>query len=74
MVQLDGEEKNATIVFDKPAPPSIEPDVKLLTGNAGRSSHLAILAFHPEEIARQVTLIEHQLFKSIKPWECIAQR
>jgi son of sevenless-like protein len=31
------------------------------------------MAFHPEEMARQLTLIEHDLFKSIKPAECVGQ-
>jgi hypothetical protein len=58
------------LVFGKPPPPSFPPDMKLL---AGATSHLAFLAFHPEEVARQITLIEHDLFKSIKPWECNGQ-
>jgi son of sevenless-like protein len=28
-----------------------------------------VLAFHSEEIARQLTLIEFELFQKIKPWE-----
>ena len=58
------------LVFGKPPPQSYAPDMKLL---AGATSHLAFLAFHPEEVARQMTLIEHDLFKSIKPWECTGQ-
>jgi len=26
---------------------------------------------HPEEMARQITLVEHDLYKSIKPWELL---
>lgn len=29
---------------------------------------------HPEEVARQMTLIEHELFKKIKSHECIKQK
>ncbi len=34
---------------------------------------MTFMAFHPEEVARQLTLIEHELFTAIKPWECIGQ-
>jgi son of sevenless-like protein len=44
-----------------------------MSAHSGTASHLIFLAFHPEEIARQITLIESELFNSIKPWECIGQ-
>jgi len=70
--KLDGTQETG-IAFSKSPPESHEVDIKQLTGTTGNSSHLAFLAFHPEEIARQMTLIEWDLFKSIKPWECIGQ-
>eukprot|EP01087_Luapelamoeba_hula_P024732 TRINITY_DN951_c0_g1_i2.p1 TRINITY_DN951_c0_g1~~TRINITY_DN951_c0_g1_i2.p1 ORF type:complete len:1420 (+),score=271.34 TRINITY_DN951_c0_g1_i2:114-4373(+) len=35
------------------------------------SPHPRLSDFHPEEIARQLTLIEHQLFQQLKPWELL---
>ena len=32
-----------------------------------------ILTYHPEELARQLTLIDYNLFTSIKPLECLNQ-
>lgn len=29
---------------------------------------------HPLEVARQLTIIEHELFRKIKPWEFLGQR
>lgn len=57
-------------MFTKPAPKPIEPDIKSLSGC---DSQLTFLAFHPEEIARQLTLIEFNIFQSIKPSECMGQ-
>ena len=28
---------------------------------------------HPQEIARQLTIIEAKLYRDIKPWECLGQ-
>jgi hypothetical protein len=43
-----------------------------LPKNVGAKS-LSLRDFHPEEIARQLTLIEYSLYKKIKPWECLNQ-
>lgn len=59
-----------TIEFPKPPPESYEPDVKLLTG---LSSEMHFMAFHPEEIARQLTNIEFEIYKCIKANECLSQ-
>jgi hypothetical protein len=38
-----------------------------LTGAVG------LVDLNPEEVARQLTLIEYDLYKAIKPWECLNQ-
>lgn len=53
----------------KPPEPH-HPDVKQLVG---LGSHMMVIAFHPEEVARQLTLIEYELFRNVKPWELIGQ-
>lgn len=44
------------------------PESILPTGKADN-----ILAFHPLELARQMTLIEYRLFAAINPSECVSQ-
>jgi len=36
-----------------------------------RPSELSLLTMHPQELARQLTLIEAKLFCAIKPWELL---
>lgn len=36
-----------------------------------RPSELGMLTIHPQELARQLTLIEANLFRAIKPWELL---
>lgn len=36
-----------------------------------RPSELSLLTIHPQEFARQLTLIEADLFRAIKPWELL---
>jgi RasGEF domain/RasGEF N-terminal motif len=57
--------------FSEPPPPSIEPDVAQL---AKVDASLALFQMDPLEVARQVCLIEHDLFQRIRPWECLGQR
>ena len=44
-----------------------------LPKNVTTKEKLTVLSYHPEEIARQLTLIDFQLFASIKPFECLNQ-
>jgi len=63
--QKASESKDIDIVFSKPPPKSILPKVFPLQPH--------ILDFSAEELARQLTLIESELFRAIKPWECLGQ-
>lgn len=56
--------------FPRNPPDPYEPDTKQMSG---LSSEMQFLAFHPEEVARQLTLIEFDIFRSIKAGECLAQ-
>eukprot|EP01088_Endostelium_zonatum_P008719 TRINITY_DN21878_c0_g1_i1.p1 TRINITY_DN21878_c0_g1~~TRINITY_DN21878_c0_g1_i1.p1 ORF type:complete len:694 (+),score=167.19 TRINITY_DN21878_c0_g1_i1:80-2161(+) len=59
-----GESKVRRHVFNKTAPKPIFPVV---------SGKLSLWDIHPEEIARQLTLQEYDLYRKIKPWECLGQ-
>jgi hypothetical protein len=37
------------------------------------AGQMTLMDIHPEELARQLTLIEYELYKKIKPWECLNQ-
>lgn len=58
------------IEFPKPPPDPYVPDLKSL---AGIPSEMQFMTFHPEEVARQLTIIEFEIFKSIKVGECLSQ-
>jgi len=55
------------VIFSK------EPPKPILLPTKKSSASLALLDFSSEEIARQLTLIEYNLYKSIKPWEFFNQ-
>eukprot|EP01096_Ripella_sp_DP13-Kostka_P006829 TRINITY_DN2466_c0_g1_i8.p1 TRINITY_DN2466_c0_g1~~TRINITY_DN2466_c0_g1_i8.p1 ORF type:complete len:953 (-),score=400.95 TRINITY_DN2466_c0_g1_i8:17-2875(-) len=58
--------KQVEVVHDKPFPKTLGTVV--VTGKPP-----SILDFHPQEIARQMSLIEDEFYKSIKPWEFLGQ-
>lgn len=63
--QMSGQTNDRAIMFsEKPPTPIIPMNV---TGK------LSLMDIHPEELARQLTLIEYDLYKNIKPWECLNQ-
>eukprot|EP01114_Cavostelium_apophysatum_P014401 TRINITY_DN3730_c0_g1_i1.p1 TRINITY_DN3730_c0_g1~~TRINITY_DN3730_c0_g1_i1.p1 ORF type:complete len:644 (-),score=209.08 TRINITY_DN3730_c0_g1_i1:151-2082(-) len=53
-----------------PPPESYQVDVKLLSTY---DSRMTFMAFHPQEIARQLCLIEHEIFREIADDECLGQ-
>jgi son of sevenless-like protein len=55
-------EQQKTLIFSQPPPKSYIPVPK-------DKDKLSLLDIHPEEFARQITLLEHDLYKAIKPWE-----
>jgi len=56
------------VVADQSAPSPILPK------NMDKSlRNFSIFEIHPTEIARQITLVEYNLYKKIKPWECLGQ-
>lgn len=57
--------KGREIIFSTKPPKPIVP--KTLPENP------ELLDFHPEELARQLTLIESNLYRAIKPWELLNQ-
>ncbi|KAH3762059.1 cell division control protein [Pelomyxa schiedti] len=67
---VSGEEKSRQCVFDKQPPECLLP-ICLCLGHPWESSMLSFSALQPKEIARQITIIEQNLFRAIKPWELI---
>eukprot|EP01094_Clydonella_sp_ATCC50884_P005879 TRINITY_DN1486_c0_g1_i1.p1 TRINITY_DN1486_c0_g1~~TRINITY_DN1486_c0_g1_i1.p1 ORF type:complete len:1136 (+),score=369.66 TRINITY_DN1486_c0_g1_i1:225-3632(+) len=63
---LEGTEKEKQFVFTVPAPRSILPYVR-------HPKNLKLLELHPLEVARQLTLIEANMFRSIRPRELLNQ-
>jgi hypothetical protein len=57
--KLDSKDEKKAAMFDKEPPEPILPTVESPT----------LLDYSPEEIARQMTLIDYDLFTSIKPLE-----
>ena len=48
-------------------PPPLIP-LKMALG-APQPEHIDVFAVHPKELARQLTLVEHELFRAVRPWE-----
>lgn len=61
--QKEGGEAKREVSFGQEAPPPVLPP----------SAHFTLMDLSPVEIARQITLIEYDLYCKIKPWECINQ-
>jgi hypothetical protein len=59
----DKADTGGPIFSDPPPTPIIPVNVTVL----------GLMDIHYEEIARQLTLIESDLYKAIKPWECLGQ-
>ena len=58
------------IAFANKCPPPYHPDLKQpVVGQP----FMLFMNFHIEEIARQLTIIEFDFFKAIRPWECLGQ-
>jgi hypothetical protein len=59
---INGPDAENSTFISKPPMPHIPGNLK---------GKLTFNDMHPEEIARQITLIEHQLYKAIQPTECL---
>lgn len=66
VAQLEG--KDREITFSSPPPAPILPKKAKKFIPAGMS----IFEFSPEEVARQMCLQEHRLYRNINPWECLS--
>ena len=63
--ELGATQKNQRKQFSQDPPEPILPSVV--------GSVLTLDMVDPVELARQLSLIEHELFQAIKPWECLGQ-
>jgi len=66
----DDPNKEREAIFSTPPPKPILPNVKK---SSASSNSFGLMDFNAEEIARQLTLIEFNLYKAIKPWEFFNQ-
>eukprot|EP01119_Soliformovum_irregulare_P014145 TRINITY_DN3847_c0_g1_i2.p1 TRINITY_DN3847_c0_g1~~TRINITY_DN3847_c0_g1_i2.p1 ORF type:complete len:691 (-),score=233.60 TRINITY_DN3847_c0_g1_i2:34-2106(-) len=70
-MQQEGGARNVQTPRNRQPPESHTVDMKLLSSS---NSNMNMMAFHPEEIARQMTLIEHELYMKIPARELLGQR
>jgi len=61
----DEKSTNVEIIVTKKPPKPILPK---------KNTDLTLADLHPEELARQLTILEHEFFKAIQPHECIKQK
>lgn len=66
----EGQQVQSNTVFPRSPPDAHQVDVKQLSGC---DSLLTFLVFNTEEVARQLTLIEHEWFTKITPTEFLGQ-
>ncbi len=52
----------------------VAPCVRRVLGSDWSLTWVQLLDIHPLEVARQLTLIEHNLYRTITPCECLRQR
>jgi len=64
MQKLSGLDEERERQFNEAPPKPIVPAQMPTTG-------LDLLEIHPEELARQLTLIEYEFYRKIRPWECL---
>ena len=63
-----GSEQNRQIVWGSQKPPVPHLPMNL------NSAKISLVDLHAEELARQLTLIEYDLYRKIKPKECLNQK
>lgn len=68
--KVEGIQREMKIQFNKPPPQPILPPG--FNPNAPRAS-VKLMEIDPQEMARQLTLIEYSLYRAIKPQECLGQ-
>lgn len=66
----DDPNKEREAIFSTPPPKPMLPNVKKTSAS---SNSFGLMDFNSEEIARQLTLIEFNLYRAIKPWEFFNQ-
>ena len=72
--KLAGLAKRKMTQFEQPPPPSIMPKKPSSSGTAGGYSvNYELLDIDPQEMARQITLIDYDLFGQIRPAELLNQ-
>eukprot|EP01113_Clastostelium_recurvatum_P049806 TRINITY_DN928_c0_g1_i4.p1 TRINITY_DN928_c0_g1~~TRINITY_DN928_c0_g1_i4.p1 ORF type:complete len:1284 (+),score=384.18 TRINITY_DN928_c0_g1_i4:97-3948(+) len=69
--QIEGSEGNRKLMFSK-QPPKPLLAISISDKFTERPiNQFCVVDIHPKELARQITLLEYNLYKVIKPWECL---